>query len=501
MRCGGDYIASLRDGRSVYLDGESVKDVTAHPAFRGAITRVAEIYDRARDPARAADLTFADPRTGERISNMWLIPSSADDLRARRRVHEFWAEGSYGLMGRTPDHVASFFTGFAASRDVFDRGGTRFGDNVVRFFDRIRGGDLFLAYVIVPPQVDRSKPAHQQPVPFVYPTIVDERDDGIVLRGAQMIGTSAVMADGIFLTYIVPLQPGDEAHAVSVFLPCSTPGLRIYPRRPYATMATSVYDYPLSSRFDETDSLIVLHDVAVPWEHVFVYRDIPLLSAQFFETGSHLLGNFQALVRFATKMRFAAGLARSLVELHNIAHLPPVQSTIGGEITAFVSAMEALVAAAEGTPWMRSGLARPSPQFVYAGMSLQRRWVVDLMRALRELAGGAFISVPSSERSFESPDTAQDVRTYYQSAGTSAETRVKLLKLMWDFVGTEFAGRQLQYEMFYSAAQHIVDRRAFRYYDWQPAQQLVEACLGEYDLAGVRPPRGSETSSSSKGAI
>ena len=88
---------------------------------------------------------------------------------------------------------------------------------------------------------------------------------------------------------------------------------------------------------------------------------------------------------------------------------------------------------------------------------------------------------------FESPDTSQDVQTYYQSAGTSAENRVKLLKLMWDFVGTEFAGRQLQYEMFYSAAQHIVDMRAFRYYDWEPARQLVEACLGEYDLGGVRP--------------
>jgi len=485
LRHGDEYIASLRDGRSVYLDGESVKDVTVHPAFRAAITRIADLYDRARDPGGARELTFADSRTGERISNMWLTPRSADDLRARRRVHQFWAEGSYGLMGRTPDHVASFFTGFAASRDVFDRGGTRFGDNIVRFFERIRKDDLYLAYVIVPPQVDRSKPAHQQPVPYVYPTVVDERDDGIVLRGAQMIGTSAIMADGIFLTYIVPLQPGDEVHAVSVFVPCSTRGLRIYPRRPYATIATSVFDYPLSSRFDETDSLIVLHDVVIPWEHVFVYRDVPLLTAQFFETGSHLLGNFQALIRFVVKMRFAAGLARSLVELHHITNMPPVQSAIGGEITALVSAMEALVEAAESTPWMRNELARPNPQFVYAGMSLQRRWVVDLMRALRELAGGAFISVPSSEKSFESPDTAQDVRTYYQSVGAPAETRIKLLKLMWDFVGTEFAGRQLQYEMFYSAAQHIVDRRAFRYYNWEPAQRLVEACLGEYDLSGT----------------
>ena len=54
---------------------------------------------------------------------MWLIPRSAEDLGRRRAVHRFWAEGSYGLMGRTPDHVASVLTGFAGWRQLFDRGG------------------------------------------------------------------------------------------------------------------------------------------------------------------------------------------------------------------------------------------------------------------------------------------------------------------------------------------------------------------------------------------
>jgi 4-hydroxyphenylacetate 3-monooxygenase len=168
MRHGDDYIESLRDGRAVYLDGEPVEDVTAHPAFRGAIRRIAALYDRARDPARADQLTYVDPETGARHSTMWLVPRTADDLRARRRAHEFWAQGSYGLMGRTPDHVSAFFCGFAASRDVFDRAGSTFGDRVVRFFERIRREDRYLAYVIVPPQVDRTKPAHQQPVPYVF---------------------------------------------------------------------------------------------------------------------------------------------------------------------------------------------------------------------------------------------------------------------------------------------------------------------------------------------
>ena len=81
MRRGADYLASLRDGRAIFLDGKRVDDVTTHPAFAESIRRIAERYDAAGDdPGRSAD--------------MWLIPRSAEDLGRRRAVHRFWAEGS-----------------------------------------------------------------------------------------------------------------------------------------------------------------------------------------------------------------------------------------------------------------------------------------------------------------------------------------------------------------------------------------------------------------------
>ena len=126
-------------------------------------------------------------------------------------------------------------------------------------------------------------------------------------------------------------------------------------------------------------------------------------------------------------------------------------------------------------------MARPHPQFIYAGMSLQRRLVVELARAVRELAGGAFQALPSSEAAFTSAETRADTDRYYQSAAAPARERVKLLKLVWDFVGTEFGGRQLQYEMFYSAAQPVLNTRMFRSYDWAAATALVDRCLAEYD--------------------
>jgi 4-hydroxyphenylacetate 3-monooxygenase len=479
MRSGSDYVAALRDGRAVFLDGERVADVTAHPAFAAPIARVAATYDLARGAGVAEATTFRDPSTARRYSAMWLIPRSAEDLAARRRVHRLWAEPSFGLMGRTPDHVACVLTAFASWRQLFDRGGRQFGDNVVRFHARAREESLYVTYGIVPLQIDRSQPAHRQPEPFLYPGVVKERDDGIVVRGCQGITTSAVLADWMFISYITPLVPGDEDYAISFVTPVAAPGIRIHPRRPYAT-AGRVYDYPLSSRFDEVDATVVFDDVFVPWEHVFIHRNVDLVNAQFHESPSHTLANFQSLVRFGVKLEFMAGLAMKLVEVHAGERKPEAQVTLGGDIAALCAAFDAIVQAAERNPLIREGVARPHPQYIYSGMSLQRRLIVDMLRAIRELAGGAFQQLPSSEAGFASPETQGDFERFFRGATASARDRVKLLKLVWDFVGSEFAGRQLQYEMFYSAAQPIVNTRMFRSYDWDKARAAVDRCLGEY---------------------
>src|SRR5262245_29507446 len=480
MRSGDDYRASLRDGRAVYLDGERVDDVTRHPAFAAPVRRIAETYDLARSTGAHSPSTFIDEATGARHSAMWLVPRSADDLAARRRVHRLWAEASHGLMGRTPDHVASVMTAFASWRQLFDRGAARFGDNVVRSHARARDEDLYVTYGIVPLQIDRSQPAHRQPEPFLFPGVARERDDGIVVRGSQGITTGAVLADWLFISYITPLVSGDEDYAISFVTPVATPGLRIHPRRPYAQGASSVFDYPLSTRFDEVDCTVVFDDVFVPWEHVFIYRDVGLVNLQFHETPSHTLANFQSLVRFAVKLEFMAGLAVKMAEAHAADRRPEVQAALGGDIAALSASFDALRPAAERNPLVLEGVARPHPRYIYAGMSLQRRLIVDLMRALRELAGGAFQQLPSSEASLESPLTRADVERFLRTPSASARERVKLLKLVWDFVGTEFGGRQLQYEMFYSAPQPVVSTRMFRSYDWPAARAVVDRCLGEY---------------------
>ena len=183
---------------------------------------------------------------------------------------------------------------------------------------------------------------------------------------------------------------------------------------------------------------------------------------------------------YVSSVEFLAGLAVKLVDVQGASGDPAVQATLGGDIATVAATFDALVHAAERFPLVKDGVARPHPRYIYAGMSLQRRLVVDLMKTLRELAGGAFQAVPSSEDAFTSPETRADTERYYRSATVPSRERIKLIKLIWDFVGTEFAGRQLQYEMFYSASQPVVNRRMYRSYDWDAVRAVVDRCLGEY---------------------
>ena len=153
----------------------------------------------------------------------------------------------------------------------------------------MRDEHLYVSYAIVPPQIDRSKPAHKQSDPALYAGVVKERDDGIVISGAQQLATGGVLSDWLHLSCIHPLQPGDENYANCLAVPINAPGLKLYPRRPFALRADNAFDYPLSSRFDESDSYVVFDNVFVPWEHVFIYRNIEVSRDQWWKTPSHTL--------------------------------------------------------------------------------------------------------------------------------------------------------------------------------------------------------------------
>ncbi|NKX86854.1 4-hydroxyphenylacetate 3-hydroxylase family protein [Nocardia coubleae] len=479
MRTGADYLSSLNDGRVVLVDGKQVDDVTTHPAFAPVAHTIAELFDVAADPAN--DMQFIAPETGALANRVFGIPRSADELRARRTAIQTWAKHTHGWVGRSPDHVGTFLASFAAHPEVFTEGTRDFSANVTAFHRRLLDENLYVSYAIIPPQVSRATTASGWEGEYLQVGVVRETEDGLVVRGSQMLATGAAIADEILVSCIKPLGPDDQDFAVSFVVPANAPGLKLYCRRPYAPAATSSFDYPLTSRYDEPDALVVFDDVLIPWDRVFVDRDTAGVRKQFFDTGAHALGNWQAQIRFATKLQFIAGVARRVTQVNGVDKIPSVQEKLG-ELAALVSGIESAVLAAEYTAEPDSaGQWIPGKRALYGAMGLQSETYPRVLAILRDLVGGGVLQLPSSVEDLTSSVTAPDITRYVQSPGVTSEERVKLFKLAWDIIGSEFAGRHQQYEMFYAGAPFVVKGAyTYRNYGYEEPLRDVEQFLASY---------------------
>lgn len=121
MRDGASYLAGLNDGRAIFIDGQRVESITEHVAFRNAVHSYAALYDFQGEPARRDEMTFEIAETGRRANKVWQLPRSRDQLSARRLALEAWAELSYGLLGRSPDHVATSLGGMIVGLGALSR--------------------------------------------------------------------------------------------------------------------------------------------------------------------------------------------------------------------------------------------------------------------------------------------------------------------------------------------------------------------------------------------
>lgn len=479
VRTGKEYLESIQDNRSIYIDGKKVENVTTHPAFKGISGSIAKLYDIAADPTN--NMTY-QTEDGMIANKIYMMPKSREDLRDRREAITKWSESTYGFVGRSPDHVASYMAGFASSPDVFERGLPKLKDNASKFYKFARDNDLYLSYVIIPPQIDRSKASHELDEQFLATGVYKENEDGIIIRGSQMLGTSSAVSNYLFVSCITPLRPGDETYAVSFVVPMDAPGLKFYARPSFAADKPSVYDYPLSTQFDESDALVVFDDVFIPWEHVFVYKDINLVQAQFHDTPAHRIGNNQAQTRYVTKLKFVIGLARKIAAANGIDKIPSVQEKLG-ELASLASTAEGLLLASEyECIYDHNGNAIPNPRFLYGAMGLQNSIYPQVIHIFRELVGGGVLQVPSSYKELINPETKDDMERYIRSNTMGAVEKVQLFKLAWDIIGSEFGGRHQQYEMFYAGAPFVAKGYAYRNYGYEEVVALAEKCLNSYSI-------------------
>lgn len=487
---GDEYIASLRDDREVYIYGERVKDVTVHPAFRNPVRMTARLYDALHDPAAAGVLT-APTDTGSRgyTHAFFTTPRTADDLVAHQRAIAAWARMSYGWMGRSPDYKASFIGTLGANADYYEP----FAENARRWYRESQEKVLYWNHAIVHPPVDRKLPADQVADVFVH--VERETDAGLVVSGAKVVATGSALTHYNFIAhYGLPVR--DRRFAVVATVPTAAPGMKLICRPSYsaaAAMTGSPFDYPLSSRMDENDTILVLDKVLIPWENVFVYGDLAKVQLFTGRSGFPERFTFHGCTRLAVKLEFIAGLLSKALEITGTRDFRGVQTRLG-EVLAWRNMFWALsdAAARNPVPWT-GGAVLPNPQY-----GLAYRWFMQVgyprIReiVLQDVASG-LIYVNSSAEDFKNDQLRPYLDKYLRgSNGIDAVQRVKVMKLLWDAVGTEFAGRHELYERNYAGSHEdtrvsllsaqLADGLVANY------EEFAGQCLAEYDLEGWSTP-------------
>lgn len=484
IRNAAQYVASLRDNRSIYIDGKIVGDTTTHRAFRRTVASAAKFYDYQSDPANRDRMTFRTPDTGEIANRIWELPKSYEQLVQRRKALEEWISLNAGFIGRGPGHVASCISGMAMGLDVFKEYDPKRADAVMSYYRYARDNDLYLTYVIINPQADRSKAASEQENEFLTAGVVDQDGSGITVRGAKMLASAGILANEVFVTCIQPLRPGDERYAISFVIPLNAKGVKMLSRKSYEEHAPDVFDNPLASRFDENDAIIYFDDVKVPWDRVFVNQNIEMCQKQFHATPAHVYQNYQAQIRLSVKMRFLIGLARRIADTNGVTAFPQVREILGN-LAAQGAMVDALLTAMEVKGSKHGEYFVPDRHTLYAAQVLTQQLYPQVTLTLRELAGGGLIALPSSVEDFRNPETRKLIERTQQSPTCNSLERVKLFRLAWDAVGSEFASRHLQYEMFYAGALFVTKNHSFATYDWARSAAAVDDMLKSYSLEGA----------------
>jgi aromatic ring hydroxylase len=488
---GTEFLDSLDDGREVYIYGERVKKVTEHPAFRNTARMTARLFDAMSDPKHKDKILVpTDTGNGGMTHAFFKAPKSADDLLKGRNAIAEWARLTYGWIGRAPDYKAAFLATLGANAAFYDP----YSDNARRWYKFCQERVPFVNHAIIHPPVDRDRPPNE--VSDVVCHVEKETDAGLIVSGAKVVATGSVLTNYTFVAHhgLIPVQ--DKNFAVVFMIPTNTPGVKFICRTSYemtATVMGSPFDYPLSSRLDENDAVFIMDKVLVPWENVLVYGDMEKANNFFPRTGFLPRFVVHGCTRLAVKLDFIAGLLLKAVEASGTKDYRGVQANVGEVIAwrnLFWGLSDAMVR--DPKPWIGEYvLPNMDPGNAYQIIATMAYTKVKYL--IEQTVASGLIYLNSHSSDFKNPEIRPYIDRFMRgSNGYKAEERIKLMKLLWDSIGSEFGGRHELYEINYGGSTEEIRRYALfgamASGNADKFKGFAEECMAEYDLDGWRVP-------------
>lgn len=433
-----EHLRSLRDDRVVFFKGQRVSDVTSHPVLGIGARHASLDFQLAEDPAFQQLMTYIEPATGERCSRFFKLPESAEDLLRRRLMIETSTREGAGLVLLVKEiGTDALFALHAVARRLDAACGTSYRERVAAYHAACRDHDWSMAVAQSDVKGDRSLRPSQQAHPDYYLHIVEERPDGIVVRGAKAHTSHAPYVNEIIVLPTRALGEADRAYAVAFAVPAATPGLRFI-GSPFSAAATSTFHHPLSAEHKMIETVTVFDNVLVPWERVFMKGEHQFagdLANSFVE-----YHRFTAVSYKTPWLELMLGAADLMAEYNGIERAAHVREKLSA-LVGYLEAVRALIQqAALGCRPTGAGTVAPDSVLTNIAKCYFATHYHQMVSYVQDIAGGLLVTGPSEE-DWLNPETHADLEHYLGGkAGVSTEARLRLLNFIRDMCASDYGG-------------------------------------------------------------
>ena len=436
LRTAEQYLAGLRDGRTVYYKGERVADVTAHPDLGRGAGHCAIDYSIAADPHHR-ELARCEDESGVTINRFYQLPRTADDLLKRREMIAETTRAGRALIVLIREIGTDYlYAGHIVTKAMEDRLQAPYHERLRAYWTHVAHQDLAMGLAQTDVKGDRSGGPTEQEHPDYYVRVVDRQQDGIVVRGAKAHTTNAVFADEVIVLPCRALGEGDRDYAVSFAVPANAKGLKFI-ASPFSGGGTSPFDHPVSSRHKIADTLTVFDDVFVPWDRVFLCGETPYAGA--LALGFVEYHRFTAISYKLPLLDLMIGCAMLAADANGIASAAHVREKLS-RLIAYRETVRALTIAAAHECSMKAGLAVPNTTITNIAKQYFAENYHAMVQRVQDIAGGLLVTAPS-EADWKNPETKQYIEHYLGGKkGFGSINRLKLINLIRDYFASDFGG-------------------------------------------------------------
>lgn len=422
------YVESLRKLKpTVYMFGEKIENPVDHPRIRKGINATGATYELANDERYRSLLTTTSPLIGERVNRFTLPPQSIEDLVMRVKVNRLLG-GHVGTCHQRCTGLDCLCTLSIVTFDIDKKYGTHYHDRFLDFLKYMQKNDLTANASVTDVKGDRSLAPHEQPDQDVYLRVVDQTQEGIIVRGAKVHQTGSLSSHEIIVLPTRALGKGDEDFALAFAIPSDTKGLiHVVGRNSLDTREIEGVDCG-NARYSKYCPTLIFNEVLVPWERVFMFREV--------EFAAEMVSRFSAFHRQSHggcksgKIDAMTGAALLMMEYNGTAKVSHHKEKVIDMIHIAETLYGCSLAASYEGKQEPSGTYFIDPILANASKIHEGREMTEAMRLLVDIAGGFVADLPS-DRDFSHPEVGPLLKKYLKGAsGVPVEKRVKMLRLI-----------------------------------------------------------------------